>query len=118
MLASCITDDYLVNNDEDSHQDALLLKVLLLLLLLQVLIPQLEVLEVAQVDGEVCLKVPHLGTQDQLEGTNQELTVPVKDDLAQKVYKRPTQATRYLFGEIRKTSQISIFFFIRILLLA
>ena len=95
MLASSITDDHLVkddDDDDDSHQDALLLKVLLLLLL-QVLIPQLEVLEVAQVDGEVCLQVPHLGTQDQLEGTNQELTVPVKDDLAQKVYKRPTQAT-------------------------
>ena len=86
MLASSITDDHLVkdDDDDDSHQDALLLKVLLLLLL-QVLIPQLEVLEVAQVDGEVGLKVPHLGTQDQLEGTNQELTVPVKDDLAQKV---------------------------------
>ena len=84
-MASSITDDHLVkdDDDDDSHQDALLLKVLLLPLL-QVLIPQLEVLEVAQVDGEVGLQVPHLGTQDQLEGTNQELTVPVKDDLAQK----------------------------------
>ena len=82
-MASSITDDHLVkdDDDDDSHQDALLLKVLLLL---QVLISQLEVLEVAQVDGEVGLQVPHLGTQDQLEGTNQELTVPVKDDLAQK----------------------------------
>ena len=81
-MASSITDDHLVKDDDgdNSHQDALLLKVLLLPLL-QVLIPQLEVLEVAQVDGEVGLQVPHLGTQDQLEGTNQELTVPVKNDL-------------------------------------
>ena len=84
--------------DDDSYQDALLLKVLLLLLL-QVLIPQLEVLEVAQVDGEVCLKVPHLGTQDQLEGTNQELTVPVKDDLAQKSIQNAISGHMISFSE-------------------